>query len=114
MSMSLATQLLVSAMSAFLMGFVLVIAWRYMRVYARAPRDWRRLLPAHVWTIALSYDLLLLYATVEVYLRAADPDATLSWRAPILIVAYVLGVIAMAIIGRLHRLRPDPTKHEDG
>lgn len=112
MEVILYVRMVLTAFSAFLMGFVLFVAWSYMRVYARSARDWRRLLPFHVWTIASSYLLLLGYVTLDMVLRMHKDDPV-TWRLPVLFVADVLGVTAMIIIDKLRRVRGNPVRAED-
>lgn len=97
-------RMIITAMSGFLVGTTLVVAAVYARQSFRARGTRDGLLPAHVWTVALSYDLLLLYASIEVGMRV-DDATQVTWRSPVLGAAYVLGLIAMWKIGSLRRGR---------
>lgn len=89
-------------LSSFLVGMTLVISVRHYFVWQRrSSDDWRGLLPLHVAAIALSYDLLLIYATIETLLRIEDDADVVWWRGAILVPAYITGYVAMFIIGRL-------------
>lgn len=101
-----------SAVSGFLFGYVLFVAWSYMRLYTHAPRDWRKLFPLHVWTIAVSYVMLIAYATFDMANRAESQNAS-TWRIPVLFVADVLGIVAMYTIDKLRRVRVDPSRIEE-
>lgn len=95
-------RMILTAMSSLLFGWTLVVSLAYLHAWRTHPRhDWRGLLPLHVFTVSLSYDLLLLYATIEVYLRIEDDADSAFWRGMILIPAYALGFIAMYAIGKL-------------
>lgn len=112
MDPTLFARMALTALSAFLVGFVLFVAWSYMRVFARAVRDWRQLLPLHVWTVAASYIGLLSYAIFDMVGRMhAGEDAT--WRMPLLFTADILGITAMIVIDKLRRVRGNPIKAED-
>lgn len=89
------------SLSSFLFGTTLVISVQYYFAWRRRNSDWRGLLPLHVATVSLSYNLMLLYSTVETMLRIGDDTDTPWWRAAILIPAYITGFIAMYVIGRL-------------
>lgn len=89
--------------SGLLAGFTVMVAVRYAIIWSRLTAvqkyTWKGLLPLHVWLVAMSYDLFLLSATVEVWTRmtlGAGP----SWRIVVLIPAYVLGVVSMLAIAR--------------
>lgn len=103
-------RLLLTSMSAFLVGTTLVISVTYFNAWRRrGVTTWRGLLPLHVFAVTLSYDLLLIYATIEITFRLAD-ESPASWRLPLLAVAYVLGLVAMHTIFKFrqkHRLRED-------
>ena len=101
-----------TAVSGFLFGYVLFVAWSYMRLYARAPRDWRKLFPLHVWTVAVSYVMLVAYATIDMVNRTEATEIS-PWRIPVLFVADTLGIIAMYTIDRLRRARVDPSRIEE-
>ena len=104
---------LLTGLSSFLAGFTIYVAWQYMRVYAAAPRDWRRLLPFHVWTIASSYCLLVVYATIDLSLRIAASASLSLWRLALLAPAYVFGIVAMFVIRRVSHARGNPIETLD-
>ena len=93
------------ALSSFLAGYTFMIAVRYSRRWAKLPRSekksWRGFLPLHVWTVSLSYCLLLTSATIEIYTRLGSGVAGPTWRSAVLLPAYILGVVAMISINRL-------------
>lgn len=99
------------SMSGLLMGITLVVAIMFFRAWRQTVNTPRSgLLPFHVWTIALSYDLLLASATVEVLIRV-NADAHPSWRLFVLTPAYVLGITAMYAVLRLQRARKLATQN---
>lgn len=82
-----------------LSGFIVVVAYQYGRVWAKAPRD-RGLLPFHVWVISTSYVLFLAGATAEL-VELVNAQAGVTWRLFVYGPAILLGFIAMwAIHGR--------------
>jgi len=92
------------ALSGFLGGTTIVIALKYYHAWRTHTReDWRGLLPLHVFTVSLSYNFLLLYSTVETYLRIGTDDDIPWWRAALLIPAYVFGFVAMRAMWKLRR-----------
>jgi hypothetical protein len=95
-----------SSLSAFLAGVSWVVVVGYFRYWyaldVATKKEWLGLLPVHVFCVAASYNLLLVYATIETYIRIGH-DSHTTWRAWILIPAYLLGVAAMAVIHRRRR-----------
>ena len=89
------------SLSSFLIGSTLVISARYFFAWRVRRNDWRGLLPLHVFVVALSYDLMMVYSTVETYLRIGDNADVPWWRAALLVPAYITGFIAMWSIARL-------------
>jgi hypothetical protein len=73
------------------LGFTFVVAWRHLQAWRRSSE--KRLLPLHVWCIALSYDGLL----VSLLSRTGPVD----WRGSIYIPAILLGLVAMLAMHRL-------------
>lgn len=112
MDLTLFLRMTLTGLSAFLVGFVLFVAWSYMRVFARAARDWRQLLPLHVWTIAVSYVCVLGYGIFDMMGRMHAGEAV-TWRMPLLFTADVLGITAMIVIDKLRRVRGNPIKAEE-
>lgn len=86
-------KILLLLLTGVLIGLSAVVVYRYMRRW----RDLRkehgpRLLPLHIWSVALSYDLLL----VGVYLQVL---VKLRWWHPIVYIpAVILGIYAMIVI----------------
>ena len=90
-----------------LMGFTVVVALRYWaRWHVAATEGQARsgLLPFHVWTIALSYDLLLLGVVIQMSVRVR------WWHVVIDLPALILGIIAMVVVSRLGKLNAMPPK----
>lgn len=97
-------RMLLLSMSSFLSGCTITISWTYYRAWKRRDkRDWRGLLPLHVATIALSYNLLLVYSTIETWMRIGTAEDAPLWRAVVLIPAYGLGFVAMRAMWKLRR-----------
>lgn len=84
------------------MGLVLSTRTYYAAANARTRDPDRGALPRHVGKISLSYLLLLIFAVIEVWVRADDP---LSWRVPLLAIAGVLGVQALIALIDFERRR---------
>jgi len=100
----------VGLMAAGLMGFTFIVAMRYWASYhisVTRGRVRRGLLPLHVWTIALSYDLLLLAVVIQMAVR------TRWWHVVLFLPALFLGIIAMAVISRLGKLNSMPAKKRE-
>lgn len=101
MSTVLWLRLVMSSMSAFLAGVSWVVVIGYFRYWyaldAATKKEWLGLLPLHVFCIAASYNLLLVYATIETFIRIGHGGHT-TWRAWVLIPAYVLGLLSMQVI----------------
>jgi len=98
------SRVLVLLLGAALLGTTLLVVLRYGRSYVRsteAGHVWRGLLPLHVVTIGLSYLMLAGYAMLAVLERARGP---LSWRAPFVAVALLVGVFALRTMLRHQRL----------
>lgn len=83
-------QLLLSA-SAFLFGMTLVVSIKYWLRWKRL-RPQPALLPLHIWTVALSYDLLLLGVAFQALTRVR------WWHPYIYLPAMLLGAVAMVVI----------------
>lgn len=83
-------------LSAFLFGFTLVVAIRFMLHYRviRANGKERAVLPLHVWVVALSYDLFLLGAAVQSFVLVR------WWHYVIDVPAILLGIWAMWVLNR--------------
>lgn len=77
------------SLCGFLIGMTTVVAVRHIGQWRR---DKTRLMPLHVWMIALSYDLLLI--------SLLSRDEPLNWRAVIYGPAIVLGVAGMVTMLR--------------
>lgn len=89
------------SLSSFLVGSTFVISVRYFFAWRKRDHDWRGLLPLHVFVVTVSYDLMLIYSTVETMLRINDDADTVWWRAALLVPAYATGFVAMWSIARL-------------
>ena len=98
-------RLLLTSMSSFLVGSTIVICTRYYRLWRASSHDWRGLLPLHVVVVTLSYDLLLIYATIEIYMKIGDDTDAAFWRGALLLPAYVFGFLAMYTISQLRKNR---------
>lgn len=104
-SMVFAIRMLELSLSAFLIGTTFVICVQYFRTWRKSNRhEWRGLLPLHVFVVTASYDLLLLYATFDIYGRTLA-EGPPTWRLVILPPAYALGLVAMWTIGQFRRHR---------
>lgn len=77
-------------LGGFVLGATFMVAMRHLRMWRESTH--KRLLPLHVWTIALSYDLLL-----AALLTRTEPA---DWRAFIYIPAILLGAVAMVVMLR--------------
>lgn len=85
------------AMGCFNIGAALVVAVRYAYVWKRAPSRRSRLLPLHIWTVALSYAII---TTLAVTARANGlGEPLVRWVG--YGVGVTLGVVAMVVIGAL-------------
>lgn len=83
-------RLVVWVVGGFVLGATFMVAMRHLRMWRESTH--KRLLPLHVWTIALSYDLLL----AALLSRTGPAD----WRAFIYIPAILLGAVAMVVMLR--------------
>lgn len=94
-------RMVVTAISAFLIGCTLIVAVTYSR-------GWRPgragLLPAHVFVVSISYAMLLTYATIDVGSRV-DEGLGLTWRIPLIFPAQILGLLAMWKIWGFRRMQ---------
>lgn len=86
-------RLVVWLLGGYLLGTSLIVTYEHFRVW-RAGRG--RLLPLHVWSVAVSYDLLI----VIVLTRTGPLDA----QAVIYIPALLLGCVAMTVLIQHQRL----------
>lgn len=82
---------------AFLLGMTLVVAARHFHAWRTGGGG---LLPLHIWTIAGSYDLLLLLVVTR--------TGPLGWRGWVQFPAVVLGVWAMLAMLRFQGERKNP------
>lgn len=89
-AVELALRLPVWIVGGFVLGATFMVAVRHLQAWRHSPA--KRLLPLHVWTIALSYDLLL----VALLTRTGPAD----WRAGIYIPAILLGAAGMVVMLR--------------
>ncbi len=91
------------SVSALLFGFTLVVATRFMLRWREARFRYGReaaLVPLHIWTIALSYDILLLGVTIQ------TAQAVRWWHPLVFGPALALGLYAMAAVNRAQNRRP--------
>ena len=95
-------RLVVWVLGGYLLGTSLIITLEHLRVWRR---NQSHLLPLHVWTVAVSFDLLIVHV-----LTLAGP---LDWRAFIYLPGLLLGCISMTILMVHQRLvyggRTSPT-----
>ncbi len=99
----LAIRLAVGASGAFLAGVTLMVVINYYKAWMRHPRTepWHGLLPFHVLTVSLSYDLLLVYATINALIRTEEGGPLSIWRLCMVVPAIVLGFLAMYVMTKL-------------
>lgn len=80
-------RILLRIAGGFLLGSTLLVVWTHIK-------EWRRrdgaLLPLHVWSIALSYDLFLFLTMTRIW--------PLDWRTPFLVIAIGLGSVGMLVL----------------
>jgi hypothetical protein len=89
-----AAHVTVYILGGFVLGSTLLVAAQYFARWRSAPSG-RRLLPLHVWTLAVSYDLLLLSQ-----LSRFEP---FDWRTFLYVPALLLGDAAMIAMLRHQR-----------
>ena len=77
------------AVSLATAGFYAGVWWKFHRHLPRGVR-WRGLLPRHVFVIAVSYNILVLWSMRAIIENLHD--GSLTWRVPIGFVAYALGL----------------------
>ncbi len=100
----LAVRLIIGASAAFLAGVTLVVTRNYYLAWKRrAPGPWTGLLPLHVLTISLSYDILLVYTTISALIRTEEGGPLSWWRVIMVASAIVFGFIAMYVMTQLRR-----------
>lgn len=110
MDAEFAYRMILLSLSSFLIGATAVISVRYFIAWRERRADWRGLLPMHVALVTTSYDLMLIYATIETMLRISDDADVVWWRGALLIPAYITGYVSMWAISRLaakRRLKVD-------
>jgi len=91
-----AGRLIVWLLGGVLVSLTFMVTWDHLHTWVRKGKDKSRSLPLHVWTVALSYDLLVI-----ALLTRTGP---LDWRAFIYIPALLLGVFAMYVLVKHQRL----------
>jgi hypothetical protein len=96
-------QWFIVTLSGLVLGATTVVAVRHYLLWRKAP-DGARLLPLHVWLVALSYDLLVLATMLQslVLLR--------WWHPWVFVPALLLGLGAMYVISQKRPTRPRPDR----
>ncbi len=89
-------RLLVWLLGGGLVSLTFMVVWDHLRTWRRKGKDMRRMLPLHVWTVALSYDLLVI--------TVLSRTGPLGWRAFIYVPALLIGVFAMYVLVKHQRL----------
>jgi len=95
--------------AAIIAGSVAMVIFAYYKAYRIDKFKGARagLLPHHVWTIAISYMLLIIDEILVVFERKGSD---ISIHTFLLAPAFILGVIAMYLVLRFERLRYSVTK----
>lgn len=86
-------RLVVWILAGYVLGLALLVSIEHVNVWKHRKTH---LLPLHVWSVALSYSLLLAYVLTE--------SGPLGWRAVIYLPGLVAGAVAMTVLVRHQRL----------
>lgn len=93
----LAGRVVVWMLAGYVLGLAILVSIEHVNVWKHRRTH---LLPLHVWSVALSYSLLLVYVLTE--------TGPLGWRAVIYIPGLMAGAVAMTVLVRHQRLVHHP------